>query len=186
MSICSTPVCGPARRTSGARWPGRFEDADAAQRAAEDQQRLNDLLAATPTAQLEKTRETMQFLADAFEAGRINAEQFSEAANAALGNIAEQGQGAGRRAHHILGSGRPQHAGFARVGVHGAEANFGKMLQGMIAQAVAADIMSSLFGKGRWRAGCGGRVRQVFDMGPSFFRLVCLLAPTTCLAMAWP
>lgn len=57
--------------------------------AAEEQRRLNELLAATPTAQLEKSRETMLFLASAFEQGKISAEQFSEAAQVALGNIPE-------------------------------------------------------------------------------------------------
>lgn len=55
--------------------------------AAKEQERLNELLAATPTAQLEAQRATMQFLASAFEQGRISAEQFSEAATAALGNV---------------------------------------------------------------------------------------------------
>ena len=55
----------------------------------------------------------------------------------------------------------------------------------MIAQAVAADIMSSLFSKGRWRAGCGGGFGKLFDMGPSFSDRM-PLAPTTCRAMAWP
>lgn len=58
-----------------------------AERAAKEQERLNQLLAATPTAQLEAQRNTMQFLAAAFEQGRISAQQFSEAASAALGNV---------------------------------------------------------------------------------------------------
>lgn len=57
------------------------------EKQAEDQLKLNALLEATPTAQLEKQRELMAYLAKAFEDGRINAEQFSEAANTALGNI---------------------------------------------------------------------------------------------------
>lgn len=61
----------------------------AAEQAAESQLRLNALLAATPTAQLEAQRETMQFLVQAFEQGRISVEQFSEAAAAALGNVPE-------------------------------------------------------------------------------------------------
>ena len=146
----------------------RFEDADAAQRAAENQQRLNDLLAATPTAQLEKTRETMQFLADAFEAGRINAEQFSEAANAALGNIAEQGQAQADALTTFWDqAGRNMQDSLASVFM-GAEANFGKMLQGMIAQAVAADIMSSLFGKAGGGLDVAGGFGKLFDMGAKF------------------
>lgn len=58
-----------------------------AEKAAAEQQRLNELLAVTPTAQLQAQRETMQFLAQAFEQGRISAEQFGEAATAALGNV---------------------------------------------------------------------------------------------------
>jgi tape measure domain-containing protein len=81
-------------------------------RTAAEQRRLMDLISATPTAQLERQRETMQFLADAVDrAGRaarafdqgtitiaefnaemakgsITAEQFGEAASEALGNIA--------------------------------------------------------------------------------------------------
>lgn len=54
-----------------------------------ERERLNALLAATPTAQLEAQRETMQFLARAFEDSRISAEQFSEAAQTALGTGGE-------------------------------------------------------------------------------------------------
>ena len=60
----------------------------------------------------------------------------------------------------------------------GAEANFGKMLQGMIAQAVAADIMSSLFGKAggggwMWRAGSAssstwGQVSGSYAVGTDY------------------
>lgn len=64
----------------------------AAEQAAAEQQRLNDLLAATPTAQLEQSRATMQFLAEAFEKGKISAQQFEEAASAALGNLAPAGE----------------------------------------------------------------------------------------------
>lgn len=57
------------------------------EKLAEQQRRLNELMAATPTAQLEKQRDTMRFLAQAFEEGKISAEQFSEAAQTALGNV---------------------------------------------------------------------------------------------------
>lgn len=57
--------------------------------ASKEAERLNDLLAATPTVKLEAQRETMQFLATAFERGRITAEQFSEAAQTALGTGGE-------------------------------------------------------------------------------------------------
>jgi len=60
------------------------------EKAAESQRRLNELLDATPTAKLEKSREQMQFLADAFESGKITADQFSEAAQTALGNLPDK------------------------------------------------------------------------------------------------
>jgi hypothetical protein len=53
--------------------------------AAVEQDRLNQLISATPTAQLEAQRDTMMFLAQAFDMGRISAEQFNEAAQSALG-----------------------------------------------------------------------------------------------------
>lgn len=62
--------------------------ASEAEKAAVEQEKLNALLAATPTAQLEAQRATMQFLADAFEKGKITVEQYNEAVNAALGNTA--------------------------------------------------------------------------------------------------
>ena len=63
-----------------------------AEQSAEAQKRLNDLLDATPTAQLEHQRDTMLFLSDAFKAGKISAEQFSEATSTALGNIPAQAE----------------------------------------------------------------------------------------------
>lgn len=57
---------------------------------AEYQQLLTRLLDAGPAAQLEKQRTEMQFLADAFLAGRINADQFNDAATGALNLTAEK------------------------------------------------------------------------------------------------
>lgn len=59
----------------------------AAVAAAEEKKRLDTLLAATPTAKLEETREDMERLAKAFEAGQISAEQFAEAAQTRLGTL---------------------------------------------------------------------------------------------------
>lgn len=48
---------------------------------------VNAALAASPTAVLERQRELMQDLAKLFEDGKITADQFSEAASTALGNV---------------------------------------------------------------------------------------------------
>ena len=57
--------------------------------AADNLQRLNNLLAETPTGQLEKAREEMQFLAEALEQGAISEEQFIEAVGVHYGQAAE-------------------------------------------------------------------------------------------------
>ncbi|WP_374245322.1 hypothetical protein [Zoogloea sp.] len=68
------------------------EAAIVAEKAATDMKRLNELLAATDSARLEKTRADMKLLAEALEGGTITAEQFEEAATAALGNVADKGK----------------------------------------------------------------------------------------------
>jgi hypothetical protein len=58
----------------------------------DEQERLNRLLEATPTAQLEKQRDDMKFLADQLDRGKISAEQFSEAASARLGMLGKDAE----------------------------------------------------------------------------------------------
>lgn len=53
--------------------------------ASKAAERLTQMIDATPSAQLEKAREDMQLLADAFERGRISEEQFNEAVQTRLG-----------------------------------------------------------------------------------------------------
>lgn len=52
------------------------------------QQYIETLLAATPTGRLEEQRRVMQLLADEFERGALSADQFAEAAQTFLGNVA--------------------------------------------------------------------------------------------------
>lgn len=61
----------------------------ASDKAATAQDRLSELLAATPTAKLEESRKDMELLVTAFEGGRINAEQFIEAAQTRLGTLGD-------------------------------------------------------------------------------------------------
>jgi len=60
----------------------------ATQQAIAQQKQLVDLLAATPSAQLQATQADMQLLAAALERGAISAAQFEEAVNVRLGNTA--------------------------------------------------------------------------------------------------
>lgn len=128
--------------------------ATAAAKTAEDYKRLNDLLAATPTEQLEKTRDTMLFLADAFYAGKISAEQFSEAASTALGNLPDYAKKATDAMNEFaVQAARNMQDAFAdflfdpfKDGVSGMLENFGIAIRKMIANAVAADLSKYLFG----------------------------------------
>lgn len=61
--------------------------AGATDKSSEKTGRLAELIAATPTAKLEKAREDMVLLAEAFEAGSISAGEFTEAAQARLGML---------------------------------------------------------------------------------------------------
>lgn len=54
---------------------------------ADRQKRINDMIAATPTAKLEEAQARMIELSEAFESGEISAEQFSEAAGTYLGTL---------------------------------------------------------------------------------------------------
>ena len=154
----------------------QFEAANAAEKSAAEQARLNALLEATPTAQLDKQRETMQFLADAYERGRINAEQFGEAANAALGNVAPEAQEA-TDAMSVFAdqAARNMQDAFADFlfdpfdkGLKGMVASFGQALQRMAADATAAAVFESIFGKQSGSGGSGSNAQTA----TSFFTAI--------------
>jgi len=135
----------------------------AAIKTAEDYKKLNDLLAATPTAKLEETRNTMIFLADAFDAGKISAEQFSEAATAALGSMPEAAKEATDAMEEFAKqAARNMQDAFADFlfdpfegGINKMLENFGTMVKKLVANAVAADLTSRLFGKSGGGEGSG-------------------------------
>lgn len=120
----------------------------AAEQAADAQKRLNDLLAATPTAQLEKSRNTMEFLAKAFDEGKISAEQFSEAAQAALGMLNDKGSETGDKFEMVI-SNAFENAGSALADfVMTGKANFGDLVSTMIRDLLRLEYqmqMSTLY-----------------------------------------
>lgn len=126
----------------------------AAEKFADTQKRLNALIDATPTAKLEEQRNTMQFLADAFLRGAINAAQFNEAALTALGEIDDQAnktvsaidEFAKSAAQNIQSTLADFLFDPFADGLDGMAANFGRVIQRMIADAVAADLAKRLFG----------------------------------------
>ncbi|MBP9805547.1 MAG: phage tail tape measure protein [Candidatus Accumulibacter sp.] len=124
-------------------------------KTAENYNRLKELLAATPTEKLEQMRESMMFLADAFYAGKISAEQFSEAASTALGSIPEEANKATDAMEEFSKqAARNIQDAFAdflfdpfKDGVDGMLKGFGDVIKRMIANAVAADLGKRIFGK---------------------------------------
>lgn len=130
------------------------EAGTAAEKAAEDYNHLKDLIDATPTAKLEETRNEMLFLADAFLSGKISADQFSEAAQTALGNLPKEAKEAtDAMSEFAIQAARNMQDAFAEFlfdpfkgGVGDMLKNFGTAIQKMIAQAVSADLFGRLFG----------------------------------------
>ena len=121
----------------------QFELANATEKSAVEAARLKALLAATDSAQLEKTRADMQLLADAFEAGKISAEQFEEAASKALGNVADKGKDDfAQLLDAIEGWGRDASKAIASTVFEGEMSlkSFGKILD-QIAQQIFAMIL---------------------------------------------
>lgn len=141
--------------------------ASAAIKTAEKTKELNELIAATPTAKLEETRRKMLLLAEAFETGidgmKISADQFSEAAQTALGTLAEDAQAAtDEMSEFAVQAARNIQDAMAEFlfdpfkdGVDGMLKNFGTVIQKMVANAVAADLAGRIFGKAGGGEGSG-------------------------------
>lgn len=134
--------------------------------AAEEVQRLNELLAATPSAQLEKVRDDMVFLTAALASGKIAEEQYLEAVTARLNGqsdslkttLSSLDQFAVEAAKNI----QDAFADFLfdpfKNGAEGMLQSFGNVIRRMIANAVAADLGKRLFGDIGAGNGVGGLV----------------------------
>jgi hypothetical protein len=145
----------------------------AARQAAEEQERLNRLLAATPSAKLEQDRETMQFLADAFKAGTITAKEFEEAAAAALGNTADEADKAADAFEEFTKeAARNIQDAFGETLFRTAKGQFdsieelwGDLLLRMASEAAAAQLGKKLFGDGQGDSGWLGALFSAFGSG---------------------
>lgn len=144
-----------------------YEDSANAIREIEeaDRSRLKALTDSGPAAQLEKQRKEMLFLAEAFEKGRISAEEFNDAATGFLNlgavkeQLTEMEQFTKRAAENIqdqLGEGlyNIMQGNFKNIG-----ASFKQMLDRMVAEAIAADLAKRLFG-GAVSGGSGSGPRR--------------------------
>jgi hypothetical protein len=126
-------------------------DAEEAKAAADQVQRLNALLAATPSGQLEKAREEMQFLAAALETGAINEAQFTEAVGVHYGKASEA---LDQMSEFAVEAARGIQDAFADFlfdpfddKTDSMLDKFSTMLRKMAAQAAAAQLNEVLFGE---------------------------------------
>ena len=141
----------------------QFEAADAAEKLAADEKKLNDLLAATPTAKIQEAADKVIFLADAFNKGKISAQELDEATQTALGSIPSATKEATDAMDEFAKeAARNMQDAFAEFlfdpfkdGTAGLLQNFGDMLRKMVANAVAADLAAKVFGKAGGGEGTG-------------------------------
>lgn len=130
-----------------------FEAANAAEKVAKQEKELQDLLKNTPTAKLEEARSKMILLADAFEQGKISADQFVEAANGVNGvkdNLEKVADDMGEFYKQAARNMENAMAEFfidpTAKGMQSLGKSFEQMVVKMIANAGSAHLMTLLFG----------------------------------------
>lgn len=125
-----------------------------------DKERLDAMLGASDSGRLEKQRDDMLFLAEAYEQGRLGAvgseeamRKFSESAQAYLGTggavpeaMDAMAQSAIQAAERIQGALGDELANILSGEFDNIGDSFAKLIQRMVAEAAAAKIMDSLFG----------------------------------------
>lgn len=148
---------------------------------ADRQKQINDMIAATPTEQIEKSRQAMMLLKEEFDAGRISAEQFIEAAGTKLGTLPKVVEEATSEMDEFTKSAakniQTSLADFLfdpfKNGLSGMASNFGMILKKMAADAAAAQIGRYLFGSmgagGSGGSGSWGVVGSIASIAASYF-----------------
>lgn len=132
----------------------QFEEARAAEEAADATKRLNDMLGKTESAGIEKARADMELLTKALEDGVISEQKYLEAVKARLEGSARQADAAQNEMDEFAKSAAKNMQSsladflfdpFAK-GTDGMLEQFGNMLRRMAAEAAAAQISRYLFG----------------------------------------
>jgi len=136
------------------------------ERAADAQARLNQLIAATPTAELEAARADMLLLADAFEKGAITEQQFNESAQARLGQTGKALDEMTEFAREAARNMQDAMADFFFDAMQGKFENmadsFKKTIDRMVANAMAAKLSDYLLGDFGKTGELGGVIGGVF------------------------
>lgn len=156
----------------------QFESAHAAELAADQQKRLNELLGATDAAKIEEAARDMELLAAALEKGVINAEQFTAAAGARLESLGEKAKEAtGELDEFAKSAARNMQSSLADFlfdpfakGTQSMGEQFSNMIRRMMAEAAAAKIAEGLFGgMGKTGSGDWGLLGKGLSSLGSFF-----------------
>lgn len=146
-------------------------EADAARE--DSQKRLNAIIEATPTGQLEKAREEMVFLAKAMEDGAISETQYLEAVALHYGTAAEKLSEMDEFAKEAARGIQDAFADFLfdpfDGGIKGMLDSFSNMLRRMAAEAAAAQLSRSLFGDFGTTGNIGGLAAKGAGLLGAFF-----------------
>ena len=146
----------------------QFEQADAAEIAAKNQERLNSLIGELPSQQYAALGNDLRLLDAAYKRGIISAEEYNKIAVDGAKRISGEATAQADALTTFWDqAGRNMQDGLANA-FQGIDTDFGKLLQSMIAQAAAAEIMSALFGTAGGKLDIGGGFGKLFDLGASF------------------
>lgn len=159
----------------------QFEEARAAEEAADATKRLNDMLGKTESAGIEKARADMELLTKALEEGVISEQKYLEAVKARLEGSARQADSAQNEMDEFAKSAaRNMQSSLADFlfdpfakGTDGMLEQFGNMLRRMAAEAAAAQISRYLFGDmgatSNGGSGSWGAIGSLIGMVGGFF-----------------
>lgn len=139
---------------------------------ADRQKRINDMLAATPTAKLAESRAAMMLLKEEFEAGEISAEEFSEAAGTHLGTLPQAAEQVASKIDIVIANAFDGAASAIADFAMGGKASFSDMVKSMLhdliklqAQMAMTEAFKSVGGSSGILGAIGGFVGSLFGGG---------------------
>lgn len=143
-----------------------LERAELLEKQRDAQERINALIEATPTAQIEKQRDDMILLAGAFESGRLSVEQYYEAVVAGLPKLKEPlnemtefSKQAARNMQDAMGS---FFFDTMQGKMNDLAGNFKKTIDKMVADLLASQLMNWLTGDFGKTGQMGGALGNIF------------------------
>lgn len=136
---------------------------------ADRQKRLNDMLAATPTAKLVESRAAMQLLKEEFEAGRISGEEFAEAAGTYLGTLPQYAEKAASNIDIVIGNAFDGAANAVADFAMGSKTSFGDMVMSMIRDLIKLQAQMAMTEAFKSAGGSSGIMGSLTSLVGGFF-----------------